>query len=160
MGVGGALWLALALCVAAPAFAAVGALASQLAASRREAAALAGAVFVAAFMLRVAADGSATLGWLRWLTPLGWIEELRPLTGDRVLALLPLVALDGHADRRRRVDRARAATRARRCSATATIAPRATCCSARRRRSPCASRSAASSAGRSGSASPPSCSAS
>ena len=92
MSVGGALWLALALCLAAPAFAAVGALTSQLAATRREAAALAGAIFVAAFMIRVAADGSATLGWLRWCTPLGWIEELRPLTGDHVLALLPLIA--------------------------------------------------------------------
>jgi len=92
LDLGGALWLALALCAAAPAFAAVGALTSQLAASRREAAALAAAVFVAAFMLRVAADGSATLGWLRWLTPLGWIEELRPLTGDRLLPLAPLVA--------------------------------------------------------------------
>lgn len=90
MSVGGALWLALALCVAAPAFAAVGALASQVAASRREAAALAGAVFVAAFVVRAAADSSTTLGWLRWLTPLGWVEELRPLTGDRALPLLPL----------------------------------------------------------------------
>jgi polyether ionophore transport system permease protein len=89
---GGALWLALALCVAAPAFAAVGALTSQLAATRREASALAAVVFVAAFMVRVAADGSSSLAWLRWLTPLGWIEELRPLTGDHVLALLPLVA--------------------------------------------------------------------
>lgn len=92
LDLGGALWLSLALCVAAPAFAAVGALTSQLAASRREAAALAGAIFVAAFVVRVAADGSATLGWLRWLTPLGWIEELRPLTGDHVLPLLPLFA--------------------------------------------------------------------
>jgi polyether ionophore transport system permease protein len=88
---GGALWLALALCVAAPAFAAVGALAAQVMASRREAAALAGAVFTAAFVVRAAADASATLGWLRWLTPLGWIEQLRPLTGDRLLPLLPLV---------------------------------------------------------------------
>jgi polyether ionophore transport system permease protein len=92
---GGALWLALALCVAAPAFAAVGALTSQLAATRREASALAAVVFAAAFMLRVAADGSASLGWLRWLTPLGWIEELRPLTGNHALALLPLLAWTG-----------------------------------------------------------------
>jgi polyether ionophore transport system permease protein len=92
ISLGGALWLALALCIAAPAFAAVGALTSQLAATRREASALAGVVFVVAFMLRVAADGSTSLGWLRWLTPLGWIEELRPLTGNHTLALLPLIA--------------------------------------------------------------------
>lgn len=89
---GGALWLALALAAAAPAFAAVGALTAQLAATRREAAALAGAVFAAAFIIRVAADGSQSLGWLRWLTPLGWIEEMRPLTGARPVALLLLVA--------------------------------------------------------------------
>jgi len=92
ISVGGALWLALALCIAAPAFAAVGALTAQLAAVRREAAALASAVFAAAFVIRVAADGSSSLGWLRWFTPLGWIEELRPLTGWRPIALLPLLA--------------------------------------------------------------------
>jgi ABC-2 type transport system permease protein len=92
LSVGGGLWLALALCIGAPAFAAVGALTSQLAANRREAAALAGAIFAAAFVVRVAADGSQSAEWLRWLTPLGWIEEMRPLTGARPFALLPLVA--------------------------------------------------------------------
>lgn len=90
--VGGGLWLALALCIAAPAFAAVGALTAQIAPTRRAAAALAGAVFGAAYLVRVAADGSSSLGWLRWLTPLGWIEEMRPLTGARPIALLPLLA--------------------------------------------------------------------
>ena len=89
--IAGALWLALATCIAAPVFAAVGALTSQLAATRREAAALAAAVFAAAFLVRVAADGSQSLGWLRWLTPLGWIEEMRPLTGAQPIALLPLL---------------------------------------------------------------------
>jgi ABC-2 type transport system permease protein len=88
--VAGALWLALALCVAAPAFAAVGALTAQIAATRREAAALAGAVFAAAFVVRAAADGSSAT-WLRWTTPIGWIEEMRPLTGARPAALLPLL---------------------------------------------------------------------
>lgn len=92
VAVAGALWLALAACIAAPVFAAVGAVTSQLAATRREAAALAGAVFATAFVVRVAADGSAALGWLRWLTPLGWIEEMRPLTGARPVALLPVLA--------------------------------------------------------------------
>ncbi len=92
VGVAGALWLAVALCSAAPAYAAVGALTAQLAPNRREAAALAGGVFAATFLVKVAADGSASLGWLRWLTPLGWIEELRPLTGAQPLALLPLLA--------------------------------------------------------------------
>ena len=92
---GGALWLALALCIAAPAYGAVGALAAQLAPTRRVAAALAGGVFAATFLVKVAADGSASLGWLRWLTPLGWIEELRPLTGAQPIALAPLLAWIG-----------------------------------------------------------------
>ena len=58
IGVAGGLWLALALCIAAPAYAAVGALTSQLAATRREAAALAGGVFAATFLVKVAADGA------------------------------------------------------------------------------------------------------
>ena len=89
---GGSLWLALALSAAAPAFAVVGAVMAQLAPTRREAAALAGFAFVVLFTLRVAADGAESLGWLRWCTPLGWIEEMRPLTGARPLALLPLLA--------------------------------------------------------------------
>ncbi|HEY5144943.1 MAG TPA: ABC transporter permease subunit [Solirubrobacteraceae bacterium] len=90
--VAGALWLALAVSLAGAAFAVVGGVTSQVAATRREAAALAGAVFAAAFLVRVAADGSQSLTWLRWLTPLGWIEEMRPLTGARPLALLPMLA--------------------------------------------------------------------
>ncbi|HVP02191.1 MAG TPA: ABC transporter permease subunit [Solirubrobacteraceae bacterium] len=88
----GALWFALAVTVAAPVFSAVGGVTSQIAASRREAAALAGVAFAVAYLVRVAADGSASLSWLNWLTPLGWIEEMRPLTGARPLAILPLVA--------------------------------------------------------------------
>lgn len=95
IGVAGGLWLALALCIAAPAYAAVGALTSQLAATRREAAALAGGVFAATFLVKVAADGSSSLEWLRWLTPLGWIEELRPLTGAQPVALVPLLLWTG-----------------------------------------------------------------
>ena len=39
------------------------------------------------------ADTSSGVGWLRWLTPLGWAEELRPFTGARpAVLLLPLAA--------------------------------------------------------------------
>jgi ABC-2 type transport system permease protein len=33
------------------------------------------------------------LGWIRWLSPLGWLEELRPLRDPQPIALLPVVAL-------------------------------------------------------------------
>ncbi len=41
-----------------------------------------------AFVLRVIADTSSGLSWLRWTTPLGWAEELRPFTGARPAVLL------------------------------------------------------------------------
>jgi ABC-2 type transport system permease protein len=44
------------------------------------------------FLLRVVADTSSGVGWLRWATPLGWAEELRPFAGARPLVLvLPLI---------------------------------------------------------------------
>ena len=61
----------------------VGALVSQLAPNRRLALELGGAVVGVGFVLRVIADTSTSLDWLRWLTPLGWAEELRPFTGGR-----------------------------------------------------------------------------
>jgi len=90
---GGAAYLALALLTPALVFAGVGALASQLAPTRRGALALGGGVLVAALALRMAADTSAPLDWLRWATPLGWAEELRPFVGARPLVLvLPALA--------------------------------------------------------------------
>lgn len=92
-GVGAALFFALAL-VAAPAmFLAVAALTSQLAGTRRQAATLAGAVFGASYAVRLVADSTVSLGWLRWASPLGWVEALRPLSSQsRPLALIPMLA--------------------------------------------------------------------
>jgi ABC-2 type transport system permease protein len=93
--VAGGLYLALAVTVTAAAFAAVGALTSQLAPSRREAAGLAGAVFAVALVARVAADSSGALDWLRWTTPLGWAIELRAFAGPRPAMLIPLALWTG-----------------------------------------------------------------
>ena len=79
-----------ALVAPAVVFLAVGALTSQLASTRRQAATLAAGVFGAAFVLRVVADSINGLSWLRWLSPLGWISELRPMTGSHLLPLVPL----------------------------------------------------------------------
>jgi ABC-2 type transport system permease protein len=71
----------------------IGALACQLAPTRRVALELGGAVVGLLFLLRLLADTVAGLGWLRWATPLGWAEELRPFTGARPLVLvLPVAA--------------------------------------------------------------------
>ncbi|MGZ4230504.1 MAG: ABC transporter permease [Solirubrobacteraceae bacterium] len=93
LALGGSAYLALAVITPVLVFVGVGAVTSQLAPSRRMALELGGAVLAAAFLLRVIADTSSGAGWLRWLTPLGWAEELRPFTGAQQLVLvLPLAA--------------------------------------------------------------------
>lgn len=84
----GSAYLALATVSVAPVFAGVGALISQFAPTRRRALELGGAVVGLCFLLRVIADTSGNAGWVRWLTPLGWAEELRPFTGAQPLVLL------------------------------------------------------------------------
>ena len=91
--VGGSAYLALVTVAPAFVFAGVGALASQLASSRRLALEIAVAVLAACFLLRVVADLGSGLGWLRWGTPLGWSEELRAFADPRPAVLvLPLLA--------------------------------------------------------------------
>ncbi len=92
-GVGDSLFFATALVSSAAMFLAVGALAAQLAASRRQANLAAAAVLGASYLLRMVADSSAGLDWLRWTNPLGWPEELRPLTQPRSLGFAPIAAL-------------------------------------------------------------------
>jgi ABC-2 type transport system permease protein len=81
-------YLALAVCSVIPVFVGVGALASQLAPTRRLATELSAAVLGLSFVVRVVADTSGGLGGLRWASPLGWVEELRPFTGARPAVLL------------------------------------------------------------------------
>jgi ABC-2 type transport system permease protein len=69
----------------------VGAVVSQLAATRRLALELGAGVLGLAFVLRVIADTANSLDWVRWLTPLGWPEELRPFAGSRPAVLLLLL---------------------------------------------------------------------
>jgi ABC-2 type transport system permease protein len=87
-------FLSLALVSPLPVFVGVGAVASQVAPTRRMATGLAGAVLAVALLLRMVADTSSA-GWLRWATPLGWAEEVRPFAGARpaVLVLPALAAL-------------------------------------------------------------------
>jgi len=90
---GGSAYLALATASVVPVFVGVGAVASQLAPTRRIALELGGAVAALAFLLRVIADTSSGVAWLRWLTPLGWTEQLRPFTGAHpAVLLLPAAA--------------------------------------------------------------------
>jgi ABC-2 type transport system permease protein len=90
---GGSAYLALASVAVVPVFAGIGALASQLAPTRRLALELSSAALTVALLLRVVADTASGLDWLRWATPLGWSEELRPFTGSHpTVLLLPIAA--------------------------------------------------------------------
>ena len=90
--VAGSAYLALATVSVIPVFTGIGAVASQLAPTRRTAAEIGGGAVALFFLLRVIADTVAGAGWLRWLTPLGWAEEMRPFAGPRPwVLLLPVV---------------------------------------------------------------------
>ncbi len=89
---GPALFFALALVATAIMFVAVGALTSQLAATRRQAATYAAWVLGASYALRLVADSGVGMHALVWASPLGWVEELQPLTSPRPVAYLPIAA--------------------------------------------------------------------
>src|SRR6476469_4293733 len=85
---GGAAYFALATAMTAAVFTGIGALAGQLVPTRRGAHGLGAAALGVLFLLRTLADTVSGAGWLRWATPLGWAELLRPLTDPAPLVLL------------------------------------------------------------------------
>lgn len=89
----GSLLFSIALVSGAAMFVAIGALTSQLSATRGQARMLGGAVLGVAFLIRMIADSSTGLGWLRWFSPIGWLEELHALRDTQPIALVPIAAL-------------------------------------------------------------------
>jgi ABC-2 type transport system permease protein len=87
-----ALYFALCTTLAAVLFAAIGAFASQLMPTRARAASLCTALFGIFFLLRAGGD-ITSYHWLLYLSPLGWIELLQPLTGSQPLWILPILGL-------------------------------------------------------------------
>lgn len=65
---------------------------AQIFASRGAATGTATAVLGAGLLLRMVADGTSALSWLRWLTPFGLVELTRPYDADRWPPLLFLAA--------------------------------------------------------------------
>ena len=88
--VSGAWALAGTICATGWVFSAVAAVASQLGRQVGQARSLSMIVLALAFVMRVSADqlsdGSSS-DWLRWLTPLGWRDLVRPYTDDRFAVL-------------------------------------------------------------------------
>ena len=85
-----ALYFGAAAVSAAAIFLGVGAVTSQLGATRRQAASYAGVVLGVSYAIRMVADAGLGVHFLVWLSPLGWVEELRPLTNPQPLALVPI----------------------------------------------------------------------
>ena len=93
----GSIALGLAFGSACWVFAAIAAVAAQLSESARAARGIAAVVLGMSYLARAAGDsaGDSGLGWLSWLSPVGWGQRVRPFAGDRwwVLALSAAVAL-------------------------------------------------------------------
>lgn len=87
---GAAVFFALAMVSGAGMFLAIGALASQLAATSGQAATISTIVLGVSYAIRVVADSSTSTNWICWFSPLGWIEELRPLEDTQPIALVPI----------------------------------------------------------------------
>ncbi len=65
-------------------FSAVAAIAAQVVTTGRAAVGLSAFVVGFAYVLRALGDvASAGPGWLSWLSPIGWSQQLRPFAGDR-----------------------------------------------------------------------------
>jgi ABC-2 type transport system permease protein len=91
-GLGGSLFYGLTIALPAAVFAAMGAVTSQLGRTRRAASALGITLLAIASVVRMVADSGAGAHWLRWATPLGWSELMRPLTAADWAPVAPAVA--------------------------------------------------------------------
>jgi ABC-2 type transport system permease protein len=90
-GLRGSVLLGLGLAGVTATFAAVAAVTSQLVNVRRRAAALAAGVLAVAYILRMVGNSTDARSWVRWATPLGWMDELKPYGDPDLRALLPML---------------------------------------------------------------------
>ncbi|GAA1292361.1 exporter of polyketide antibiotics [Pseudonocardia aurantiaca] len=81
-------------------FAAVGAVVAQLTTGAGSARGIGITVLGVAFLLRgigdVSTQSGGALGWISWLSPIGWVSRLRPFAGERWwILVVPCVAATG-----------------------------------------------------------------
>jgi ABC-2 type transport system permease protein len=77
-----ALFFSAVSCAGAALFMPLGALTSQLFATRRAASGVGGAVLAVALLLRAIGESVDGAHWLTWLSPLAWIDKTHALTGS------------------------------------------------------------------------------
>jgi ABC-2 type transport system permease protein len=92
ISVASALFFALVVISGVFVFLMVGALASQLMPTRSRAAAVATAIFGISYVLKAIGDVTSA-HWALYITPLGWVEKVQPLTNNQPLWLLPIFGL-------------------------------------------------------------------
>ena len=66
---------------------------SQLVEVRRRVAGLSTGLLGAAYLLRMVGNSADSRSWVRWTTPLGWMDQLQPFGADDALALAPMLAV-------------------------------------------------------------------
>lgn len=95
----GSLALGLEFAAAGWAFAAIGGVAAQLTEGAGGARGIGISALGTAYLLRVGGDVSAQSGgafsWLSWLSPIGWIQRMRPYDGDRWWILVLVAGMTG-----------------------------------------------------------------
>jgi polyether ionophore transport system permease protein len=79
---GSSAFLALSTVSVAAVFVGIGAVISEVSPMRRIARELGSGIVAVFLLLRLIADTATGASWLRWATPLGWAEEMRPFTGS------------------------------------------------------------------------------
>ena len=91
----GSLAFGLAWSLSALVFTGVAAVAAQVTISRRSAIGLGLMAVGLAYVLRAVGDlADGDPGWLSWLSPIGWSQQIRPFAGDRWwVTVLPLLAV-------------------------------------------------------------------
>jgi ABC-2 type transport system permease protein len=89
----GSLALGLEVAAAGWVFAGVAVVCAQLTASARPARGIAASLLGVAYLLRAVGDANPGVSWLTWVSPLGWVEELRPFAAERWWVVLLSVAV-------------------------------------------------------------------
>jgi ABC-2 type transport system permease protein len=88
----GSLALGLEVAAAGWVFAGVAVVSAQLTTGARSARGIAAGLLGVAYLLRAVGDANPGISWLTWVSPLGWVEELRPFAAERWWVVLLSVA--------------------------------------------------------------------